>query len=191
MPLAPCLILVTPKQSEAASRSGTAFQQAPNQSPGTPQDKSPARFLVPPGTPNSRVQEHATLGTERKGSLGLHNTPRWASCGTGEHRCCAHASPNFFCFPGKPAHPGSSQSSAPNLSQRTGPPDAAAQRSIWAHWNPITNLGQCLSSLCPSLSRKANPSCGSLLEKVPIAPWQCQDTEPPSPSLSFRAKVCS
>lgn len=38
---------------------------------------------------------------------------------------------------------------------------------------------------------KLTPAVGLFCEKAPIAPWQCQDAEPPSPSLSFRAKVCS
>lgn len=169
----------------------------PKHSPETAQDKSPTRFYVPPRTQTSTVQEHATLGKERRGSLCLRNTPRWASCRTGEHHCCAHASPNFFCFPGKPAHPGSSQSSAPNLSQRI-----EAQLKIvllilqhkeaFGHTGiPSQIQSNASAAFTPPGHAKLTPAVGLFCEKVPISPWQCQGPEPPSPSLIFRAKVCS
>lgn len=41
--------------------------------------------------------------------------------------------------------------------------DNLIQGITWAHWNPTTNLGRCLSSLHLSRSRRADPSCRSHL----------------------------
>lgn len=99
--LLPASSLSLPSRARQPVAPTHPLQQVPKHSPETPQDESPTRFQVPPRTQNSTVQEHATLGKERRGSLCLHNTPRWTSCRTGEHHCCARASANFFLLPRK------------------------------------------------------------------------------------------
>lgn len=164
--LLPASSLSLPGRARRSKRPSQGAQAQTRNSPGEESYQTPGA----PRTQTCTAQEHATLSKEHRGSLCLHETPHWASCGTGE-LLHSRLSKSFVLprkgstprFKAKVLHPTFPKEQKDTLILK--------HEEVWGHAGPPSQIWADASAALTSPGRaEQTPDVGLFCEKVPIGP---------------------